>query len=123
MGLHSVAAVLQQDTTHRITHRTQTKHNTQNYKNNKRHVLHTIQIQLQYKYNYNTNTITINLNLMNYTASRTDALHLCNLHIPSTINLPSPRSTSLHLASLHFTSLHCMPEEEGKNADTHTYNI
>jgi hypothetical protein len=41
-----------QNTAHKITHRTQTKHNTQNYKNNKGHILHTIntttiQIQLQ----------------------------------------------------------------------------
>jgi hypothetical protein len=79
MGLYSVAAVLRWDITHKITHRTQTKHSTQNIKNNKGHILHTVhtitkkynyktnRIQLQYNYNYNTNTIriTINLKLMN----------------------------------------------------------
>jgi hypothetical protein len=54
MGLYPVALALQQDTTHKITHHTQTKHRTQNYKNNKGHILHTIntitiEIQLQYK--------------------------------------------------------------------------
>jgi hypothetical protein len=30
------------------------------------------------------------------------SLHLCNLHIPTTINLPSSHFTSLHLTSLYF---------------------
>jgi hypothetical protein len=70
MGLYPVAAVLRLDTTHKITHRTQTKHSTQNYKNNRGHILYKIntitiqiQIQLQCKYKYNTNTITIQIQL------------------------------------------------------------
>jgi hypothetical protein len=59
---------------------------------------------------------------MHYITAWTDALHLCNLHIPTTINLPSlhfiplhytyvtftspPRLTSLHFTLLHSTSLH-----------------
>jgi hypothetical protein len=82
MGLYPVAAVLQYDTTHKITHRTQTKHSTHNYKNNKGHTAYstynyntytttntieiqhiiTIQIHIQVQYKYNT--ITINLKLM-----------------------------------------------------------
>jgi hypothetical protein len=37
MGLYPVAVALQQDTTHKITHRTQTKHSTQDYRINKGH--------------------------------------------------------------------------------------
>jgi hypothetical protein len=45
-GILPLAAVLQSDTSHKITHRTQTEHGTQNYKNNKGHThIHTIKIQ------------------------------------------------------------------------------
>jgi hypothetical protein len=57
MGLYPVTVALQYDTTHKITHHTQTKHSTQKYKSSKGHILHTINT-LQYKDNYNTNTIT-----------------------------------------------------------------
>jgi hypothetical protein len=53
MGFYSVAVVLQLDTTHKITHHTQTKHSTQNYTNNKGHTTHN-------EYNANTITTTIN---------------------------------------------------------------
>jgi hypothetical protein len=68
MGLYPVAVVMQLDTSHKITHHTQTKHSTQNYKNNEGHILHTIntitiQIQLQIQYRGNRGAGPVILNL------------------------------------------------------------